>query len=333
MTDIASAAPIADTSTPAQTTSTPAESTPNTGTDAQASTPSTPDLPPGWSKREDGKWAWKGKVDGQEVELEHERAEHFLRTKESSQRRWQEAARLQREAEAREQQVEDYLTSLKSPQGIRQLARDLDMSPREVAEAILAEEMAEAAMDPQERELRDLRAREAQYRQAEQQRAQAERAQQIKAAEQQFVQRFTTATSASLDRIGAPSNPGARQWITSRTAQLYTDHKQNGEGTVTVDDLTKKAVAEYRELAAGAFTDNDLVERVWSNEAARERLRAKYLEAAKPPHPSKQQPKPGPGDLPPRAADGKFQAVRVDTNVSPSSFTEQLNELVRRKGG
>lgn len=333
MTDIAPAAPAAT-----EAPSAPAPSAPSTSTQSGPATPSqaTPEAastaPPGWSQR-DGKWVWKGVVDGQETELDHERAEHFLRTKESGQRRWQEAARLQQQAEAREAQIEEYLASIKSPQGIRQLARDLQLSPREVAEAILAEEMAEANLSPEERELRDLRARDAEYRRNEEQRTRQQREQQIERHKQQFVQRFTGAVNASLERVGGPPNAGARQWITQRTAQLYQDHRENGVGDVHVDDLTKKAIAEYREMAQGAFGDDDLLERVWSNEQLREKMRARYLEAAKPAHPSKPQPKPGPGDLPPRGNDGKFQKLRVDTTASPATFTEQLNELVRHKNG
>jgi hypothetical protein len=334
MTDIGAAAPAAEVapSAPAQSTPTPdtSASTPNTGTDTQTSAPAAT-APPGWSQR-DGKWVWKGVVDGEETELDHERAEHFLRTKESGQRRWQEAARAKQEAEARERQLEDYLESIRSPQGLRELARQLKMDPREVAEAILAEEMQEAALTPQERELRELRARDAERTRAEQQRAAQEREAQIQAHKQQFTQRLVGASTEALERVGAPQNQGARQWMTRRIAELYVDHRQNGEGTITVDDLAKRAVSEYRDLASGAFTADDLIERVWSNEQAREKLRARYLEAAKPAHPSKPQPVPRPGDLPPRAEDGKFTKLRIDTSAAPSDFSRQLDELMKRKG-
>jgi hypothetical protein len=333
MTEAAAVAEAAPSSAPSTDATPSTSAVTSTQQEPASSAPasSAPDLPPGWAKRDDGQWVWRGQVDGEETELDVDRAAHFLRTKESAQRRWQEASRLQQAAESRERELVEYLETLKSPQGVRELARELGLDPRQVAEAILAQEMEEASLSAEERELRELRAERERHQRETTQQQQQQREQQIQREQQAQYQRLTTGFTAAMERAGAPQNEHARQWIMARVATHYSDHMQNGSGAVHVDDLAKRALAEYREAASGAFTDDDLLERVWSNEQLREKLRGRYLEAAQPARPTRPQPVPGPGDLPPRGADGKFQAVRIDTSARPSDFSAQLDELVRRK--
>ncbi len=323
MTDIA--APVA-----APEVAAPTPSAQPSGTDTQ--TPSTPstgnDLPPGVSRRADGSWAWKGPVDGEEAELDWDRAQHFLRTKESGQKRWQEAARLQREAEEREASIEEYLEGIKTPQGLRELARELKMSPREVAEEILAMELEDERLTPEQRELRELRAKDATRSQAQQRYEAQQREQQIQQAQQAERARLTTGFAKSMDRVGAPAAPEARAWIQSHVARLYVQAEQEGVPT-HIDNLTKQAVAAYKKAAEAAFTPDDLLERVWADEALREKMRARYLEAAQPAHPSRQQPTPG--DLPPRGDDGKFQRkVQTWDTANPRGFSQMLDKMSGR---
>lgn len=331
MTDIA--APVSADSSATEISQTPAAATPNvqpTGTDSQTSTTPAVDAPPGWSKRADGQWAWKGIVDGEETELDHERASHFLRTKESAQKRYQEAARLREEAERREAELEAYLEEIKSPKGLRALAKDLGMSPREVAEEILAQELEEASLTPDQRRLRELEAQAAQWQRAQQEQAARQRQAAIQQAEQQARARLETGFTKSMDRVGVPQAPEAREWVQMRLARLYVEHTKNGI-PAHIDDLTKRAVADYRKFAEPALAPDDLLERVWGDEALREKLRARYLEAAKPAHPSKQQPHPS--QQQPRDETGKFaggqggrQVTTWDT-ANPRSFSEMLDKM------
>jgi hypothetical protein len=335
MTDIATPAGAVteSTQTVASDSTTPAPSAIAPSTETQPAS-TAPDLPPGWAKNAAGKWAWKGQVDGEEVELEHDRAEHFLRTKESGQRRWQEATRLREEAERRAAAIDDYIEGIKNPAGLRALAQELGMSPREVAEQMLADELEEERLTPDQRELRDLRARDQQRAREDQRRAEQQREQEVRQAEQEHREYLDSNFKASMARVpGIPQHEGAKNWIYQRIANLYVEHVR-ADKPAHIDDITMRALAEYRDISSGAFSDDDLLERVWANEALREKMRGRYLEAAKPTHPSKQA-QPHPSHQQARDESGRFgegRKVHMFDSAHPGEFSALLDRLQSGKG-
>lgn len=201
------------------------------------------DAPPGWVKR-DGKWVVTTKVNGEDTELDYDEAMHHVRTRESANRRWQEAARMERDMEQTLRQA----TS--SPKAFAAFAQQLGVDPRELAEAWMADHIEDSRLSPEQRRVRDLERQlsERDERDQQAQRAQRERqtAERVQAEQQQLVSKF----DASLDAQGAPKSAETRTLLRQRMAQLVQHHQANGIPT-TMQRITAQAIADVRKVADG----------------------------------------------------------------------------------
>lgn len=221
-----------------------AQPTPNAApTDGKpsADTPAV-DAPPGWTKR-DGKWYVTARVNEEDVEFDYDEAMHQLRTKESATRRWQEAARM-------EKQVKALLEgAAQSPANMAKLARELGMNPRELAEHILAEGLADEQLTPEQRRVRELEQRLAERERADAERMQAQeeaiRTQRVEAEQKHLVSQF----DAQLDGLNASKSPKVRGMIHQRMAQLIQHHQANAIPT-SLTRIAQQALADVQATAS-----------------------------------------------------------------------------------
>jgi hypothetical protein len=217
----------------------PNPASPPQGADGTSAQP--PGLPPGIVYR-DGAFYFSGRVNGADVEMPYEEAAMRFRTHESSTQRYQEAKRIERE-------VGEFFNTLKDPRGFAELARSLNMDPRQLAEAWLSEHLEDSKLTPEQKRLREAEAKLERYEQEKremQERTEREQFQREQNAERT---RLVTVFDGELDALGAPKGERVRGMIHQRMAQLASWHEQNGVHT-TLSAIAKKARDEVMGLAS-----------------------------------------------------------------------------------
>jgi Txe/YoeB family toxin of Txe-Axe toxin-antitoxin module len=149
---------------------------------------STPEAPKAPTKR-------KIKANGREVEIDEAEIDRYLSMGVSANEKWQEAAKLRREAETLQKQIEEdpfkYLQS-KNPK------------LREKAEEWLLERIQEDEMSPEQRELKKYKEKEAAEKEDADRKAKEAEESQAKEAEQHYIQQFDKELSSACAKHSVP---------------------------------------------------------------------------------------------------------------------------------
>lgn len=160
-------------------------------------------------------------VNGQERTVTMAKLLASYQRNEASNERFLEAKRLKDEAISTVQHA-------MSPQGFIEAAKALGKDPYEIAETIILERYEYEQLSPQEREMRDYRRERDSWEKTRAQEAQAaqQRAQEQEAA--RFQAHFLDASTATMDRLRVPADPGLRNELISRAAGIYRADRKAG---------------------------------------------------------------------------------------------------------
>lgn len=194
---------------------------------------------------------YKAKVDGEEVEVTEEQLLKDYELRQASYKRFEEANKIQKAAQAREAKLKTVLQSLQNgtPEDFAAFLERLGRDPVEFAEAIAREFVRKSKMTPDQAELEALRRQQQawnkrqqeQVRQQEEQRIQA----QIPAYQNQFVSDYTSA----MDAAGVPDDHGLRQTLVQRMASKALQGFQRGGYLLDPKELVS---AEWGAIRAAA---------------------------------------------------------------------------------
>lgn len=145
---------------------------------------------------------FKLKVDGKDEEYSEADAIRLAQLGRASDKRFQEASQMKKQAE-------EFLSMLKTPEGLKQIAKNpaVNLDLRKFAEDLLVEEMKKEQLTPEQRRIEELqqqlREHETQKQSLETQRQQAEQ----KALEDHYAQDFDQKITKAIESGGLPKTP------------------------------------------------------------------------------------------------------------------------------
>lgn len=169
----------------------------------------------------------------------------------SATQRYQEASRLRDEANARAQALTQ---ALSDPIRFRNELSALGINPRDLAERVLQAELDDAALSPDERKHKQLKAEI-----AEMERQQAEAQQrQVEAQAAAFREKAAAWFGQRMDEAGVAANPGVRDMVLAQMVPYYRARlaavQQGREAPITPEEMQHVARESYRQLV-GSWRD------------------------------------------------------------------------------
>lgn len=228
-----SSAPVASTN-PAPSAAPTSSQAPDSGGVSTGSAPSATPNPTASAAR------FKVKVDGREVEVTQDELLRGYSVNSAAQRRMDEAARIKREADARQQRFE---AAKKDPKLARQVL--LETLPPEVlnqvAEELIYEQIEQHQMSPEQRRIAELEQELARQAEEREQQAQAAQQQEYEQAFQQNVQEFNKTILETLQKAKVP----ATEWTAQRTAAYMAENRRYKLG-YSPDQIAAQVADEYQ---------------------------------------------------------------------------------------
>lgn len=183
---------------------------------------------------------FKVKVDGEEIEIDENQLISDYQTKRAADKRFQEAAKLRKQAE-------EVIHLLKTDPRAALRHPAIQANERELAEAILAEELENELLDPKDRQIKQLQRELKEKSDTEAETKAAAEAKSISEAEAQYTAAYETSISAALTTAGLP--------ITNMTVRSMTSYLQNAleagydmEPKQVVDLVRQDYQAQIKEL-------------------------------------------------------------------------------------
>lgn len=184
----------------------------------------------------------KLKIDGKEEEIDENEAAVLAQKGRASERRFQEAAAVRKEAQ-------DVIAWLK--QNPAEAMKKLGVDPRKFSEEFLVDALQREAESPAQKEVRENREKLAAYEKKDKEREASEKkAQEAKIAEdkrqvdgkrqREIMERFDVAFTAALDKSGLPKNA----YTIKRMAELQRANLR-AKGEFTPDQLAKIVAEDY----------------------------------------------------------------------------------------
>lgn len=182
-------------------------------------------------------------VDGEEVEMSAGDAAKRIGRGESANKRYSEAAEMRRQHAAEKAEFEAYqrqfAESLSNPDRLRREFAALGMNPRQIAQALIQAEEADAALSPAERKLRE-------YEEREQARTQQEKQQQAQAYQAEVKQHresYATGFNGVMTQMGIPADHVMRDVLMPSLARAAQYIRSNEGREMTRGDC--KRVIEH----------------------------------------------------------------------------------------
>lgn len=161
-----------------------------------------PKAAPTETKAQEAARKFKLKVDGRDEEYSEADTLRLAQLGRASDKRFQEAAEMRK-------QSEEFVKLLKTPEGLKQLAKNpnINLDLRKFAEDLLVDEMKKEALTPEQRRIEELQAQlrehETKKQELETQRQQAEQ----KALEDHYAQDFDQKITKAISTAGLPKTP------------------------------------------------------------------------------------------------------------------------------
>jgi hypothetical protein len=162
-----------------------------------------------------------------------------------SHERFQQAAKKEKESEARLSQANEIISGLSKD--AKAALRAAGINPVQFAEQVLAEALAEHQLSPAEKEARALKEENERYKKADDDRAKQEQATKEQAAVSQWEQRFDQAFAGAIQTVGLPKT--AR--VVSRMAEKVESYWGAGINVPLEEiaaEIKQDLIAERREL-------------------------------------------------------------------------------------
>ena len=214
--------------------------------EAQAPTP-VPESPLVYDPAQ-GTWVAKLKVDGKEISTKWDDLQRDAQLSKSAQQRFDDAKQIKRENAEIKRQKDLYARALVDPQTAFEMWQAQGVDPLAMVDQMIAFHEAEAALTPEQRELREYRAQQAAWEQQEQARVEQERKQQesqaIEAQEQKIAQTF----DKHLTSVGIPEDATAlRDHLHFLLWQIHDDATAEGK-QVSVKAAVANAIQRCKDV-------------------------------------------------------------------------------------
>jgi hypothetical protein len=215
---------------------------------------------PGESRAETQARLFKVMVDGQETEVDEDELKRGYAHARAAAKRMEEAAMTRKEAE-------QVLKILK--ENPKSAMQQLGLNPREFAEMVINEELQEAILSPQEKELRDYKRQLEQYQRSEREAREQYEREQREAEMNRYTQQIQEEIVKVLDTSGLPKT----ERTVGRIAYYMQAAMQAGFENVTPADVIDHVKRDYqfdlKQMLGGlsedqieAFLEADIVRKI-----------------------------------------------------------------------
>lgn len=235
-------------------------------------------------------------IDGKPQKLTAEEAFRRIQRAESANKRYAEAKRLATEAQ---RQQERLASAIQDPNQFRLELQAAGYSPRQIAEAILQAEQADAQLTPEQRRVRELEAELADRQAFEEEAQQRAQQAQVVQAQQVYHKHFTEV----IDSVGVPPEHPSRALLVQALAR-ETYRVMEEEGRRWKKGEAREFVSKLIAPFARPLSDDERVKAITAADVARwqEMQRAAKPQAA-PQLDRSQQPRDEAGRFAPQAQD------------------------------
>ena len=187
---------------------------------------------------------FKTKVDGEEVEVDFETMRNDYQRAAASNKRFQEASGLKKQAE-------EFLEMLrKDPRKVLSHP-DIGIDPKQFAEDVLADYLEEQALSPEQKELRELKRWKAEQ-EAKKQEEEAEKAKSLEDQQaMEWAQEFNSNAPEALKSRGIPVNN-----VTMRLMRDYAIECLDNGYEPPISELAKLAKEDYQVIVREVFSSS-----------------------------------------------------------------------------
>jgi hypothetical protein len=276
-----------------------------------------------------------GIVDGKEEVMSASEYRRLLQQGRASTKAWQESKRMRNEVVGERRQIQaaqaELRDALANPAQFRAVLAEAGYSPREIAQAIIEADEAEARMSPEAKELRAIKAQQAEMQRRAQEQQRIEYQRQTEA----HLGQFRAIFDGVCDLGGIPKAPKVRAVIHDALAdaalfvdqQIRTGQRQHKMSEAEAVQIARNVYRDYATEYAGAIDEDAILSRLTPE------MVQKY-HAKNPPKPQSVQAAPSQPDLP-RDRHGRFtepyRAANVDVNGRKTQYRDVFEALGSRR--
>lgn len=198
---------------------------------------------------------WKLKVDGEEFDFDatdEDAVKREIQKARAANKRFEEAAKIRKEAEAKTSQAEQFYQMLKDPKMLRKVLSDpsIGVDVKKFAEEIVWEHIQDSQLTPEQREQREKEKRLKEYEDRETATKAEAEAKEKAASLARFEQSYESKILEALEIQGVPKKPEA----VARMAQYLLKTVEDGYD-LTPSELAAQVRSDYTDEIKSLFSD------------------------------------------------------------------------------
>jgi hypothetical protein len=267
-----------------------------------------------------------GKVDGQEKRIPWSQLQRDAQLVASAQKRFEEAKAIKHENASLREQQRMLADALINPERAMHAWQQAGLDPRAMLAHMQRTLEAEAALTPEQRELRETRAKLAAYEAQQRELAERQRIEQEEVAERAEQERYESAFAKHMDRLQIPKDSQIRGHMNTLLWGMHDLASERGE-IMRLSDATAQAWGSMQAMA------RDVIAMMTPQERAK-LLGADVVTSIATASIDRAAPIPKTVAAPPRGNDGRFipphRAFTTFRPGSQASFTRAANRALER---